>query len=47
MKTKKYLVAIAIFGGALFLAQAANEYNNNAEQTAKIEKKPFPIPSAG
>ena len=38
MKTKKYILAIAIFGGVLFLAQAANQYNLDAEQTAKIEK---------
>lgn len=39
MKTKKYLIAIAIFGGMLFMASAANQYNLDAEQTAKIEKK--------
>ncbi|WP_165586760.1 hypothetical protein [Neotamlana sedimentorum] len=47
MKTKKYLVAIAIFGGVLFLAQAANDYNTNAEQTAKIEKSKIKIPTHG
>ena len=39
MKTKKYLIAIAIFGGMLFLAQAANTYNVDGETTAKIDKK--------
>ena len=39
MKTKKYLIAMAIFGGVMFMAQAANQYNLDAEQTAKIEKK--------
>ena len=43
MKTKKYLIAIAIFGGVMFMAQAANMYNLDAEQTAKIEKKPMRI----
>jgi len=43
MKTKKYLIAIAIFGGVMFMAQAANQYNLDAEQTAKIEKKARPI----
>jgi len=43
MKTKKYLIAIAIFGGVMFMAQAANQYNLDAEQTAKIEKKSRPI----
>jgi len=39
MKTKKYVIAIAIFGGMLFLANAANTYNADAPQTAKIKKK--------
>lgn len=39
MKTKKYMIAIAIFGGMLFLAQAANQYNVDVQETAKIEKK--------
>ena len=34
MKTKKYLIAIAIFGGILFTAQAVNASQNGA----KIEK---------
>lgn len=38
MKTKKYVIALAIFGGMLFLANAANTYNVDAEQTAKIER---------
>ena len=38
MKTKKYLIAIAIFGGVLFMVSAANQYDLNAEQTAKIDK---------
>ena len=39
MKTKKYLIAIAIFGGMLFLAQAANQYNVDAQQTAVDKRK--------
>lgn len=46
MKTKKYLMAIAIFGGMLFLAQAANEYNQDAQETA-IKKKKGEIPCNG
>ncbi len=46
MKTKKYLIAIAIFGGMLFTAQATNMIDQDAEQT-KIEKKWFRIPSGG
>ncbi|WP_298238297.1 hypothetical protein [uncultured Algibacter sp.] len=38
MKTKKYVIAIAIFGGMLFLASAANQYNLDAQETAKIDK---------
>jgi hypothetical protein len=47
MKTKKYVIAIAIFGGMLFLASAANQYNLNAEQTAKIERKDIKVPCGG
>lgn len=47
MKTKKYVIAIAIFGGMLFLANAANEYNLDGETTAEIEKKPREIPCNG
>lgn len=39
MKTKKYVIAIAIFGGMLFLASAANTYNVDAQQTAKVDKR--------
>ncbi|MGC6430728.1 MAG: hypothetical protein ACON5F_06785 [Jejuia sp.] len=47
MKTKKYVIALAIFGGMLFLANAANTYNVDGAETAKIEKKKFEIPSRG
>lgn len=47
MKTKKYLIAIAIFGGMLFTAYAANAYNLDGATTAKIEKKTWPIPDNG
>ena len=47
MKTKKYVIAIAIFGGVLFFASAANQYNLDADQTAKIEKKKRKIPTWG
>ena len=36
MKTKKYLMAIAIFGGLLFTAQATSLLDGNA--TVKVEK---------
>ncbi|WP_299554704.1 hypothetical protein [Seonamhaeicola sp.] len=44
MKTKKYLIAIALLGGMLFLAQAADAFNQNGEQTAKIDKRKVKIP---
>ena len=45
MKTKKYLIAIAIFGSLLFTAQATNLLDGNS--TVKIEKKPGKIPPFG
>jgi hypothetical protein len=47
MKTKKYVIALAIFGGVLFLANAANQYNLDGQTVAKIERKPRPVPAAG
>ena len=38
MKTKKYLIAIAIFGGMLFTAQAVNVYNLDGIETVKVDK---------
>ena len=37
MKTKKYLIAIAIFGGILFTAQAVNASQDGATEF-KLEK---------
>lgn len=47
MKTKKYVIAIAIFGGMLFLASAATQYNQDGTQTAKIEKDRIKVPTHG
>ncbi|MDO5971097.1 hypothetical protein Q4Q35_14915 [Flavivirga aquimarina] len=44
MKTKKYVIALAIFGGMLFMVQAADAYNQNGEQTAKIDRNKIKIP---
>jgi len=44
MKTKKYLIAIAIFGGALFTAQATNLIDLNEQLTTKIEKAKVKLP---
>ena len=38
MKTKKYVIAIAIFGGMLFTAYTANAMTQDGQQTAKVEK---------
>ncbi len=47
MKTKNYLIALALFGGMLFLAQAANTFNQDGQQTAKIEKNRIKPPTRG
>ena len=47
MKTKKYLIAMAIFGGMLFLAQAVNTYNVDAQDTAKIERSKIKLAPRG
>ncbi len=47
MKTKKYLIAFAIFGGMLFMAQAANQYNLDGQQTAKVDKTKIKVPRCG
>lgn len=44
MKTKKYLLAIAIFGGVLFTAQAVNLINLDGQTTTQIEKAKVRIP---
>lgn len=45
MKTKKYLIALALFGGMLFLAQAADTFNQDGEQTAKVERSKIKVPT--
>ena len=47
MKTKKYVIALAIFGGMLFLAQAANSINQDEQQTAKVERAAIKVPTSG
>ncbi len=39
MKTKKYVLAIAIFGGMLFTAQATDLINLDGQVKIEIEKK--------
>lgn len=43
MKTKKYMIAIAIFGGILFTAQAVNA----SQDGAKVERAKIKVPPAG
>ena len=44
MKTKKYVIAIAIFGGMLFTAQATNLIDLNEQQSTQIEKNRIKAP---
>lgn len=47
MKTKKYVIALALFGGMLFTVYAANAYNLDGTTTAKVDKRKIKIPSGG
>jgi hypothetical protein len=47
MKTKKYVIAIALFGGMLLTAYAANKANDNGTETAKVERSKIRIPTNG
>ena len=40
MKSKKLFLAIAIFGGVLFTAQAADLINLDGQTTSELETKP-------
>lgn len=44
MKTKKLILAIAIFGGVLFTVQAANLIDLNEQTTTQIDKTKIKIP---
>ncbi len=47
MKTKKYLIAMAIFCGAMFSAQATNLIDLNGQQTTNVDKTKIRIPTNG
>lgn len=47
MKTKKYIIAIALFGGMLFAASATNLIDLNEQGTSQIEKHNFKVPKNG
>ena len=47
MKTKKYVLAIAIFGGMLFTAQATDIIDLDGQIKTEIDKRKVKIPSNG
>lgn len=47
MKTKKYMIALAIFGGALFTAQATNLIDLNGQTTIQADKTKIRVPTKG
>jgi hypothetical protein len=47
MKTKKYVIAMAIFGGVLFTAQATNLIDLNGQQTTEVDKRKIKIATHG
>ncbi len=47
MKAKKLVLAIAIFGGVLFTAQATNIIDLDGQTTTKVDKRKIKIPTHG
>ena len=47
MKTKKYMIALAIFGGALFTAQASNLIDLDGQTKTEIKRADIKIPARG
>ena len=47
MKTKKYVIAIAIFGGMLFTAHATDLINLDGQVKTEIDKRKVKIPTHG
>nr|WP_321226069.1 hypothetical protein [uncultured Psychroserpens sp.] len=47
MKAKKYVIAIAIFGGMLFTAHATDLINLDGQTKTEIERKKFKVPTHG
>lgn len=47
MKTKKYVLALAIFGGVLFTANATNIIDLNEQIETGIDRNKIKIPSNG
>ena len=44
MKTKKYFIALAIFGGMLFTAQATNLIDLDGQQKTEIDRPKIKTP---
>lgn len=47
MKTKKYVIALAIFSGTIINLQAKNLIDLNGQQTTSIEKSRIKVPGQG
>jgi len=47
MKTKKLVLAIAIFGGMLFTVQATNIIDLDGQTTNQVDKRKLKIPKHG
>ena len=47
MKTKKLVLAIAIFGGVLFTAQATNIIDLNGQTTTQADRDSIKVPTKG
>jgi len=47
MKAKKLVLAIAIFGGMLFTAQATNIIDLDEQTTNQVDKRKLKIPPHG
>ena len=47
MKTKKYVLALAIFGGMLFTAQATDLIDLDGQVKTEIEKSRIKVPGHG
>ena len=47
MKTKKLVLAIAVFGGMLFSVQATNIIDLDEQTTIQVDKRKLKVPTWG
>ncbi len=47
MQSKKYLIALAIFGGVLFTANATNIIDLNDQTETGVDKRKIKVPTHG